>query len=70
MMSVVDIAVLEVKGAVHVLVVHALAVVMELLLVLAIDRAQDHVTTDAELDVHITALVVVIAALVIVTMHV
>jgi hypothetical protein len=67
---VLDNAVSEVKGAVHVLVVHALVVVMEPVQVLAIDRAQDHVTTDAELDVHITALVVVIAALVIVTMHV
>ena len=70
MMSVVGIAVLEVKAVVHALLDHVLVVVMEPVQALVIDRAQDHVMTDAESDVHITALVLVIAALVIVIMHV
>lgn len=69
-MTVLDYVVSEIQEAVHVLVVHALAVVVELLLVLAIDHAQENVMTDVELDAHITALVLVTAALALVIMHV
>lgn len=65
-----DTAVPEVPEVVHVLAVHALVVVVKPVQALVIDRAQDHVTTDVASDAHITVLVVVIAALVIVTMHV
>ena len=64
-----DYAVSEIREAVHVLVVHAPVVVVELVQALVIDRAQDHAITDVEPDAHITALVLVTAALALVIMH-